>query len=430
MPLEPWGLLSGLPAVPVIVRYRRGRVREAVELLSQYSLTEKARKEIVRLFGGLAEALLGWAGVATADLFSMAFTTVPREAVDIIAGDAVVEAVYPDNPVRATGWLRPHCTGRFGPYVSTGQTRRLLGLDRAGEKGFDGSRVYLGIIDTGDPAYHPQLGLKGLSYRYSTAIPGQYTDVNGHGPHVHGIAAGRRASVGTPCGPAVVEGMAPGATVHMVKALGFGIGIGLTSFIVKALEILVKNRADVVNMSLGGPLAGRPEDDPLYHAVKTAHAYGVIVVAAAGNSGPSPGTIESPAAYREVLAVGALNPMTGEVAGFSSRGPTPWGDVKPDTVAPGVGILSASFGLLDAVDGSVNMYAALDGTSMASPHVAGLVAVMVQAHRVVLSRYLTLEEILRMLSELGHEKTNDDGYGMITWGMYEKWVSTQYGVEI
>jgi len=159
--------------------------------------------------------------------------------------------------------------------------------------------------------------------------------------------------------------------------------------------------------------------------------YNIIPVCAAGNSGPGSGTIETPGAMPNVLTVGAYDPITGKVARFSSRGPTRWNAIKPDCVGPGVNIDSATDGVCDtAGDGVPSRYSPLSGTSMATPVVAGLVTLMCQCHRDVLGKILTLDEIKAMLEELGHEKTNTDGWGAMTWRMYEHWLSTQYGVEL
>jgi hypothetical protein len=96
----------------------------------------------------------------------------------------------------------------------------------------------------------------------------------------------------------------------------------------------------------------------------------VIPVVAAGNEGPRPGTVGTPGALTAVLTVGALDPIGGGVARYSSRGPTPWGSVKPDVVAPGGGypdrgIDSAITGLLDrAGDGIPSRYSPIQGTCM------------------------------------------------------------------
>ena len=67
---------------------------------------------------------------------------------------------------------------------------------------------------------------------------------------------------------------------------------------------------------------------------------------------------------------------------------------------------------------------------MATPIVAGLVTLMRQAHKKLLGKVLTVDEVKQMLSTFGHEKSNVDGWGAITWDMYEQWLSTQYGVSL
>jgi len=229
-----------------------------------------------------------------------------------------------------------------------------------------------------------------------------------------------------------VEGMAPRCDLIAIKAMGYVLGMGATSQILMAIDRAISYRADIVNMSLGGRVQGeRPEDDPYYVVLDELIQNNIVPVVAAGNEGPEEGTISSPGALPQSLTVGAYDPITGDVAEFSSRGPTPWGDIKPDTIAPGVNIHSATVYLLDfSGDNMPNRYSPLSGTSMATPHISGLVALMRQAHQVLLNKVLTVDEIKNMLKELGHAKTNVDGWGMLTWEMYEMWLSTQYSVEL
>jgi subtilisin family serine protease len=120
--------------------------------------------------------------------------------------------------------------------------------------------------------------------------------------------------------------------------------------------------------------------------VAALRAAGIFFVAAAGNTGPSCGSVEDPPApYRDTFTVGAVDENR-VVAPFSSRGPTPDGMVKPDLLAPGVDVLSA---LPDAT------YGRLSGTSMATPHIAGVVALMWSANPRLIGDIQTTERILR-----------------------------------
>ena len=144
-------------------------------------------------------------------------------------------------------------------------------------------------------------------------------------------------------------------------------------------------------------------------SVAALRAAGIAAVFSAGNSGPGVGTIDSPASYTDTLAIGATNP--GDlIAEFSSRGPSPWGHIKPDVVAPGVSIVSTAPG---------GGYATLSGTSMAAPHAAGTLALVLQADRqafgVPTMTITTTESILRDTAvDLGDPgPDNTYGYGRV-----------------
>jgi subtilisin len=212
-----------------------------------------------------------------------------------------------------------------------------------------GSGVKVAIIDTGIDCTHPDLKCdfgSGVNLVTPGATP---MDDNEHGTHVAGTIGGR--GTGGPIG------VAPAATLIPVKVLD-GDGSGSLSDIVKGINWATKNRVDVINMSLGGASGSAA----LERAVKQALAAGVVIVAAAGNSGPNPDTVGYPAAYPGVIAVAASDSKDG-VAKFSSRGDA------VAFIAPGVDITST-------VPGGGT--AKLSGTSMASPHVAGLAALAVE----------------------------------------------------
>lgn len=130
----------------------------------------------------------------------------------------------------------------------------------------------------------------------------------------------------------------------------------------------------VINLSLGG--SGDP-DDPVSQAVDNAVSAGVVVVVAAGNAGPGYDTVGSPGSARLALTVGASEKID-QMASFSSRGPAPKTyQIKPEITAPGVGIRSTVPRGTCPLCGSSG-YAPLNGTSMATPHVAGAVALLLE----------------------------------------------------
>lgn len=169
----------------------------------------------------------------------------------------------------------------------------------------DGTGTVVAVIDTGIDYTNPSLGgafgpgqkvVAGHDFVNGDADP---MDDNGHGTHVAGIVAG------TGAGSAATTGVAPGAQLTAYKVLD-GWGAGWESDIIAGLEAAVDPaspyRADVVNLSLGGPGDGT---DPVGLAATAATEAGVVVVAAAGNSGPGEQTVGSPALADGVLSVGA-----------------------------------------------------------------------------------------------------------------------------
>ncbi|MDP6583907.1 MAG: S8 family serine peptidase, partial [Anaerolineales bacterium] len=246
-----------------------------------------------------------------------------------------------------------------------------------------GKGVTIGVIDTGVDYTHVDLGgCIGLECK----VIGGYDFVNndndpiddqGHGTHVAATAAGK----------GILKGVAPDAKVVAYKVLD-SFGGGNWDDIIEAIERSVdpnqdgnfEDHLDVISLSLGGP--GNP-DDPISTAIDNAVDSGVVAVIAAGNSGPSPETIGSPGTARKAITVGAVD-RCDSIAGFSSRGPVSWeGGVllKPDLTAPGVNICAAqwenSWSSSQCLD---TEHTAISGTSMATPHVSGAAALLLQAH--------------------------------------------------
>lgn len=221
-----------------------------------------------------------------------------------------------------------------------------------------GSGVITAVIDsgvnrTGTDLNNPGQVLDGCDWVTSPTNVCRGTgvvDENGHGTHVAGIIAAQDDGEG-------ITGVAPGSVILPLRVLDAS-GAGYLSDISAAIDYAVTNNADVINMSLGGP-------DDYYlikNAVDNALSAGVIVVAAAGNSGPNNTLPSYPAAYESVIAVAATD-SNGVVANYSNQGS------YLDISAPGSAIIS-TYG---------SGYASLSGTSMASPHIAGVVALMLES---------------------------------------------------
>ena len=211
------------------------------------------------------------------------------------------------------------------------------------------SSVKVAVLDTG-VSPHEDLGalLPGYDFVQNDTDP---SDLHGHGTHVAGIVAAIRNSTG-------VAGVAPGVGIIPVRVLDAN-GSGLISSVIAGIGFALESKANVINLSLGSTT-----DVPaLKNAITQATLSGVLVVAAAGNSGLS-NAVSYPAAYPDVLAV-ASTTRSNAVSSFSSRGS------YVDIAAPGSSILSTY---------NNGSYVYMSGTSMASPHVAGAAALLFAAH--------------------------------------------------
>ncbi len=241
-----------------------------------------------------------------------------------------------------------------------------------------GIGIVVAVVDTGISYTHPDLGggigpgykvIGGYDFYNNDSDP---MDDNGHGTHVAGIIA---ADGG-------IHGVAPSASLLAFKALGAD-GSGSMSYVVKAVDAATdpngdgdtSDHADVISMSLGG---SGDVNDPICRAVERATNAGALVVVAAGNSGPSMGTVASPGLSPYALTVGAVDD-SGVLANFSSRGPTADMRIKPEVSAPGVSVQS-TVPYANARRSSITGYMEMSGTSMATPHVSGAAALLLQLH--------------------------------------------------
>ncbi|MCR4294293.1 MAG: S8 family peptidase [Elusimicrobia bacterium] len=213
-----------------------------------------------------------------------------------------------------------------------------------------GKGVKVVVIDTGIDMTHPELSgiIKGGWNAISTAAT--FNDDNGHGSHVAGTIAAKDDDKG-------VVGVAPEVDLYGVKVLDEN-GSGTFDDVIAGMLWAVENKMEVANMSLGA----NSGNQALADAVEAMRKGGVILIAAAGNSGRSVGY---PAAYPGAIAIAASD-STDKLASFSSRGPT------VAVIAPGVNVKSTYMG---------GDYDTLSGTSMATPHVAGLTALYVATHK-------------------------------------------------
>ncbi|MET8266029.1 S8 family serine peptidase [Micromonospora arida] len=270
---------------------------------------------------------------------------------------------------------------------------RQIGADRVwSQLRVTGTGIVVGSSDSGVDGTHPALraGFRGGDDSWydpwdDTQSP---TDQGGHGTHTVGSAVGRDGI-----------GVAPDA--QWVGCVNLDRNLGSPAHYLDCLQFMLapfpaggdpftdgrpERAPQVLTNSWGCPPIEGCDQRVLRPATAALDAAGIFVVAAAGNTGPWCASIDDPPApYPDVLTVGAVDSQR-RVAEFSSRGPVPGGSGKPDVLAPGVEVVSAMPG---------GTYAALDGTSMATPQVAGVVALMWSANPALVGDVTRTRQILR-----------------------------------
>jgi len=317
---------------------------------------------VVVLFAGMAMAgkpamanvIIGFKGAPNAELVRSFGGTVNHTY-------GVIPAVAASVPETAVGALKnnPNVAYVEGDLVATICAQTLpwgvnrIDADVVHSGGNKGSGIKVCVVDTGVDVDHPDLYYRGgYDYVNNDSNP---NDDHGHGTHVSGTVAALDNTTG-------VIGVAPSAYLYACKVLDSA-GSGAYSDIIAGIDWARNNGMDIINMSLGGSSG----TTSLQNACDNAYSAGVLVVAAAGNSGNWFGwgdTVGYPAKYDSVIAVAATNSSDGRPY-WSSHGPA------VEVAAPGVDVYSCAMG---------GGYTTMSGTSMASPHCAGHGALIWYAH--------------------------------------------------
>jgi serine protease AprX len=374
---------------PAVERAQQGTAgNETVKVIVQYKQVPQAEQEgrVQRLGARLNHRLGVVKGIAL---------TIPVSALPALEADPEILSVSVDHPMKGLDDVSDLATS----------------VNAAWTAGYNGAGVGVAVIDSGINDSHPDLWNSSESktrvvYRQdftgtaNTNSSGGKYDLYGHGTHVAGIIGGNGyLSAGN------YSGVAPGVNLVDLRALDLN-GSGTDSTVIAAIDeaITLKSTYNirVINLSLGRGIFVSYTQDPLCQAVESAWKAGIVVVVAAGNYGRVSvngsngfGTITAPGNDPYVITVGAMksngssSPSAETLASYSSKGPTTYDHVvKPDVVAPGNDIVSLSAPgatlevdypaeLVTGSDGK-NDYFTLSGTSMATPLVAGAVALLLQ----------------------------------------------------
>lgn len=253
------------------------------------------------------------------------------------------------------------------------------------EFGVRGEGIKVCVMDSGLFSEHTDLTASNLSgYTGSEAVDPWDEDGIGHGTHVTGIIAAADNNQG-------VIGVAPGVEIHVVRVFD-GEGLFFGSSVIAAAEICRDTGARIINMSLGGPRSLSFENS----VFNQLSAEGIMSIAAAGNSGDT--SFSFPASYPSVVSVAAVD-SNRNLASFSQH------NSAVDVAAPGVQVLSIA---------TNNRLVLKSGTSMASPHVAGVVALMMSFNQDVSRKsILTALEVTANNPDNQSERTDGFGHGIV-----------------
>ncbi|MFD0828845.1 S8 family peptidase [Neobacillus sp. M.A.Huq-85] len=240
-----------------------------------------------------------------------------------------------------------------------------------------GKGITVAILDTGCDTDHPDLQNRIIGGRNFTqddgGNPAIYEDYNGHGTHVAGTIAATINNTG-------VAGVAPEANLLILKVLGKD-GSGQYDWIINAIHYAIEQKVDIISMSLGGPTDVKELHDAIKEAVLS---HQILVVCAVGNEGDGDSSTDEfafPGSYNEVISVGAVD-LNRHSSYFTNS------NNEVDLVAPGEKITSTFLN---------GTYATLSGTSMATPHISGALALLKDLSSKQFERVLTEPELYAQL---------------------------------
>ena len=268
-----------------------------------------------------------------------------------------------------------------------------LNCEKLWNEGYTGEGIKIAVLDTGCDINHICLKDRIIDYKNFTfeGDKNDVTDKRGHGTHVAGIIAGNRIKQG-------VTGVAPDCELIICKVISsHG---GFDEDIIEALEYAIEQKVDIINMSIGGAGIHKTMQD----LIKKATELGISVVCAGGNYGDGRADTNEliyPGAFEEVIEVGAVD-SNNMICKFSNS------NDMIDVCSYGKGITSTF---------PNNRYAKLDGTSQATPHVSGVLALLKQKFKVEQGRIPTemelYNELIKYTKQLEGVDKRLQGHGVV-----------------
>ena len=334
-----------------------------------------------------AKALVAASGgtvVADLPLVNGFEASVPGAALDALGQDAGVRSVS----ANASAMFEEFS---YDDTTTASSFAKTSGATAGWAKGHLGQGVGVAVLDTGVSSQSDFAGR--LVHGPDLSGEGTTVDSYGHGTVMAGIIGGSGADSASRTGGAYT-GVAPKATVVAVKTAGRNGAVDVSTML-QAMHWVAAYRDQfnirVMNLSWGTKSTQHPSLDPLNYGVQRLWQLGIVVVVAAGNSGPQNGTVTKPGDDPVVLTVGAfddkgnVDPSDDSLSSWSSRGPTAAGVQKPDILAPGRSLVTTrSFGSKVEVENPKALvapsYVKGSGTSQAAAVVSGLVAQMIGAN--------------------------------------------------
>ena len=353
----------------------------------QQVAAESTHQVLVKVNGNAKELLKDYKIIRQFDTIPIAEIEVSKSQLDEIQMDTSTYTVLPEFSYQIA---EDTMTGSF----------KQMKVTPTQVTPYTGKGVKVAVLDTGIDTEHSDLLVRGgiCSMKTNCSKGIKYDDDNGHGTHVAGIIAGLKNNAG-------IQGVSPNVELYAIKSLNRN-GGGETLDIVAGVEWAIENKIDILNLSL----TTDNNDPALRMVLEKAYESGMTIVAAVGNEGETlqKDSVQYPARYESVIGDSDITASNTKLV-QSSSGPA------VEIAAPGTSILSTYPRELDTEDGTQNGYYSDTGTSMAAPHVTGVLALYKERYPSASND--KLRQMLQVTAaDLGTKGRDESfGYGLATY---------------